>query len=147
MTSTDATLLAIHLAATAGMAGLIWFVQIVHYPLFARVGVAEFAAYEARHTRSTAWVVGPLMAVEGVSALVIAAAMRDDVGVGLAAAGLALLAVIHTSTVFVQVPAHRRLSEGFDAATADRLVRTNWVRTVGWSARTVVAAAMPVAAA
>ncbi len=39
-----------HITATLYMTGLIWFVQIVHYPLFARVGNAEFSAYEQRHT-------------------------------------------------------------------------------------------------
>jgi hypothetical protein len=41
----------VHLAATAAMVGLIWFVQVVHYPLFASVGADEFVAYENAHTR------------------------------------------------------------------------------------------------
>jgi hypothetical protein len=72
--------------------------------------------------------------------------LRDEVGLLLPAIGLALLALIHASTVFLQVPAHRRLSDGFDAATHDRLVRTNWIRTAGWTMRTVVAVAMVVVA-
>jgi hypothetical protein len=40
------------------------------------------------------------------------------------------------------VPAHRRLSEGYDDEIVRRLVRTNWVRTIGWSSRVVVALAM-----
>ena len=146
MTGTEWTLLAVHLAATAGMMGLIWFVQVVHYPLFAAVDPDRFVAYEVAHTRLTAWVVGPLMAVVGVSALVIAALLRDEVGIVLPLVGLSLLAVIHASTVFLQVPAHRRLSAAYDAEVQQRLVRTNWVRTVGWSLRTVVATAMILAA-
>jgi hypothetical protein len=45
-------------------------------------------------------------------------------------------------TVGVSVPCHRRLSAGYDDAVLDRLVRTNWYRTVAWSAGGVVAAAM-----
>ncbi|MDQ5964129.1 MAG: hypothetical protein QG625_283 [Cyanobacteriota bacterium erpe_2018_sw_39hr_WHONDRS-SW48-000098_B_bin.30] len=33
-------------AATWFMTGLIWFVQVIHYPLYARIGEAEFAVYE-----------------------------------------------------------------------------------------------------
>lgn len=139
-------LLVVHLTATAGMCGLIWFVQVVHYALFDGVGADGFAAYEARHTRATSFVVGPFMAVEGVSALLIAALVRDEVGLVLVGAGLLLLAVIHASTVLLQVPAHGRLSSGFDAPVATRLLRTNWVRTAGWTLRTVVAAAMIVIA-
>lgn len=128
------------------MAGLIWFVQVVHYPLFAMVGTDSFTHYEQRHMSLTSWVVGPLMAVEGVSALLIAAGERDTVGLPLVGLGLVLLALIHASTVFLQVPAHNRLEKGFCPSTAERLVRTNWIRTFGWTARAVVAAAMIVAA-
>ena len=60
-----------HITATLYMTGLIWFVQIVHYPLFSRVGNAEFPAYEQRHTVLTTWVVGPPMLVEGITALIL----------------------------------------------------------------------------
>lgn len=141
-----ALLLSIHLGSTAAMAGLIWFVQLVHYPLFTMVGHDRFAAYEAQHTRRTSWVVGPFMAVEGVSALWIAAAFRSELGLWLPLLGLALLAVVHSSTVFLQVPRHGVLSEGFDPEVARTLVSTNWIRTVVWSARAVVAVAMLVVA-
>jgi hypothetical protein len=146
MTDIETTLLAVHLAATAGMMGLIWFVQLVHYPLFRAVGPDHFVAYESAHQRRTSWVVGPLMGVEGVSALAIAVVLRNEVGIALTLVGLALLAMIHGSTVLLQVPAHRRLSEECDVEVVHRLVRTNWVRTIGWSLRVVVAAAMIVAA-
>lgn len=146
MTDIETTLLAVHLAATSGMMGLIWFVQLVHYPLFAAVGDDQFVAYEAAHQRRTSWVVGPLMGAEGVSALAIAVVLRNEVGLALTLVGLALLAMIHASTVMLQVPAHRKLSTGRDIEVVRRLVRTNWVRTIGWSLRVVVAAAMIVTA-
>lgn len=147
MSGAEAALLAVHLAATAAMAGLIWFVQLVHYPLFADVGRDGFVAYEAAHQRRTAWVVGPLMAVEGVSALVVPFVLADRIGVVLPLVGLILLAIIHASTVFLQVPAHRSLSQQYRSSIQERLVRTNWIRTVGWSGRTIVAVAMIVAVA
>jgi hypothetical protein len=142
----EATLLVVHLAATAAMCGLIWCVQVVHYALFDGVGADGFVEYERRHQRAISWVVGPFMAVEGVSALVIAGALRDEVGLVLPGVGLVLLAIIHASTVLLQVPAHGRLSDGYDAAVVRRLLRSNWIRTAGWTARTVVAAAMLVVA-
>ena len=140
-------LLSVHLLATAAMVGLIWFVQVVHYPLFAAVGTDEFVAYEQAHQRRTAYVVGPPMAVEGVTALVLLVAAPDGVGPLLPWLGAALLAVIHASTVFLQVPAHAALAQSPDRRTIDRLVRTNWIRTIGWTARGAVAVAMLVTAA
>ena len=46
MDSATALLLAGHLTATASMAGIIWFVQVVHYPLFPLVGGDRFVAYD-----------------------------------------------------------------------------------------------------
>ena len=46
------------------MVGIIWLVQIVHYPLFSRVGAAGFAIYSGAHSRLTGLVVGPPMLVE-----------------------------------------------------------------------------------
>jgi hypothetical protein len=123
-----------HAAATLFMTGVIWFVQIVHYPLFGRVGAAEFPAYEREHARRTGRVVGPAMFVELLLALALAA--RGGV---LAWTGLALLGVIWASTAFVQVPLHRRLERGTDTAAQQRLVRTNWIRTAAWTGRAVIA--------
>lgn len=38
-------LLPVHLAATFYMVGVIWFVQIVHYPLLEKVGTDRFSTY------------------------------------------------------------------------------------------------------
>ncbi len=58
------TLLLIVLLASAMMAGLSWFISVVHYPLFARVGTAEFPDYHAAHTFRTTFVVVPPMVTE-----------------------------------------------------------------------------------
>lgn len=55
-------------ASTLMMTGVIWFVQVVHYPLFAEVGRAEFAQYEASHSGLTTLIVAPLMLVELITA-------------------------------------------------------------------------------
>ncbi|MFO0796808.1 MAG: hypothetical protein U0804_04975 [Gemmataceae bacterium] len=129
----------LHLAATLFLVGLIWFVQVVHYPLMARVGRAEFAAYEQAHTRRTAWVVAPPMLVELATGIALLWARPAGVSLAAALAGVALLAVVWGSTQFVQVPCHDRLSRAFDPGVHRRLVSTNWVRTAAWSVRGVLA--------
>jgi hypothetical protein len=58
--------------------------------------------------------------------------------------GLALVAVVWTSTALLQVPAHRKLAAGYHAGAHRRLVRTNWVRTAAWTARgALVVGALP----
>lgn len=134
-------LLISHAAATLYMTGVIWFVQIVHYPLFSRVGQPGSSEYAREHVRRTGRVVAGPMLAELASAVAVAWV----VGGPLAWIGLALVGVIWTSTWIWQVPAHRRLEAGFDAAAHARLTRTNWVRVVAWTARSVIALELAVA--
>ena len=61
----------LHIATTFSMVGLIWFVQIVHYPLMDRVRREGFRRYEMDHQRLTSWVVAPLMATELLSTVLL----------------------------------------------------------------------------
>ena len=135
-------ILMLHFAATLCMAGIIWFVQIVHYPLLARVGAAEAAAYEKEHRSRTFWVVGPLMLVEGLTLGLLCRQPLEDSEGFLLGSGAALLAMIWLSTAFLQVPCHKKLSQSFDAAVHRRLVRSNWIRTIGWSLRVILVAGL-----
>ncbi len=140
MNAIDLTLLMllIHTLSTLMMTGLIWFVQIVHYPLMSRVGVDDFIQYERAHTRSTTWVVGPLMIAELLSSLyLLAQADRDAILLPLL--GLIALGGIWGSTLILQIPAHRILEQRFDQKVHARLVQTNWIRTVLWSLRSLIA--------
>ncbi|ANM30128.1 hypothetical protein ABI59_11910 [Acidobacteria bacterium Mor1] len=132
-------------AATLFMTGLIWFVQWVHYPLFARVG-SGFEAYQVEHMRRTGFVVGPPMLAEAAAAGWIALFPPPGVPRGAALAGLGLLAAIWISTWLSQVPSHRRLLQSFDETAHRRLVRSNWVRTLAWTLRSLVALWMVVQA-
>jgi len=127
--------LLLHVLVTLVMVGLIWFVQVVHYPLFGQVGRDTFAAYEAEHMRRTTWVVAAPMLVELATGILLLWQRPAGVPAWMAWVGIALLAVIWASTVWLQVPCHEALRQGFSDAAHAELVRTNWVRTVAWSLR------------
>jgi uncharacterized membrane protein len=128
--------LAVHAFATLAMTGLIWFVQIVHYPLLAQVGRDAFVDYEARHIRLTTAVVAPLMLTEAATAVWL---LLTPVPRAWSGAGILLLLVVWISTAAFQVPCHRRLEQGYDLGVIRRLVATNWIRTVAWTARSGIA--------
>jgi hypothetical protein len=130
------------LFSTVFMVGLIWFVQIVHYPLFGMVGRERFAEYERRHQQQTTVVVAPLMLLEAMTATLLVLWRPDGVAVWLPWAGLGLVAVVWGSTFFWQVPAHEKLAEAFDPNTHRRLVRSNWLRTAVWTARGLLVCGM-----
>lgn len=134
------TVLLIHALVTWFMTGLIWFVQVVHYPLMAAVGSPGFAAYEAAHSRRTTWVVAPVMLAEAATAAVLVAGGRAFVPGWQSWLGLALVAVIWLSTALAQVPQHRKLGRGFDPRAHARLVSSNRLRVAAWTARSLLVA-------
>ncbi|MDH3403537.1 MAG: hypothetical protein OES32_08855 [Acidobacteriota bacterium] len=133
------TLLLFHAGATLAMVGLIWFVQLVHYPLFELASERRFAAFAAEHQKRTAWVVVPLMLLEGATAVALLLAPPLGLGRALPFLGALLLGLIWLSTAGLQVPQHRRLARSRDVAAMRRLVKSNWLRTAGWTLRGALA--------
>ena len=122
--------------STFAMTGLIWFVQIVHYPLFESVGKEQFTKYEQRHAFLTTWVVLPLMFLELGTSIWLAIETADG-SKPIMIGGAIATVMIWASTFALQVPQHRILERGFDDAAWRFLVNSNWIRTVLWSARSV----------
>lgn len=140
MRSLASTLFLLQLASTLLMTGIIWFVQVVHYPLFTAVGERAFVSYARRHATLTGYVVAPPMLIELATALLaLFPAMRPHfVSRWDAIASSILVLGIWGSTGLLQVPLHERLGRSRDLALVYRLVLSNWLRTAAWSARAVL---------
>ncbi len=128
------TLLLVNAAAVLSMTGVIWFVQVVHYPLFAAVGSEGWDAYHREHSRRTTWVVLPPMTADLVSSLALVVAAPSGVSDAVVVAGAVAAVATWAATGALAVPAHRRLAGGWQPPVARRLARANWVRTIAWSA-------------
>ncbi len=127
--------LLLNAAATLFMTGLIWFVQVVHYPLFDAVGSEAFVRYEARHADLTTLVVVAPMLLELVTAGLLVWHRPSLLPAWEAWLGAALVGLLWFSTAFLQVPRHGDLAQGFDASAHAALVATNWLRTAAWTLR------------
>ncbi len=125
----------LQLVVTFSLIGVIWFVQVVHSPLFSKVGHDNFAKYEELRQGLTRLVVAPLMLVEAFTALAMVWVRPPGVSQGTAIIGTVLVALLWCSTFFWQVPLHQRLAASFDESVHQKLVGSNWLRTAGWSAR------------
>jgi len=139
--------LVLNLVATCYMTGVIVFVQIVHYPLFNKVGSDGFATYAERHQWLTSWVVGGPMIAEALLAVVFMIWLGTSDGLSrfdghmvFANVGLALF--IFGVTAIFSIPCHAALAIGHDTRVVSRLVWTNWLRTVAWTAKAALAAWM-----
>jgi hypothetical protein len=135
-------LLLINAIATLYMTGLIWMVQIVHYPLFSEVGLEQFPQYARKHQFLTSIVVGPPMLAEALSAILLAWYLPPGISSPMVIAGILIVISIWVSTAAVQVPCHEKLSEGFREKTHRWLAYSNWFRTAAWTTRGALVAWM-----
>lgn len=126
------------LVAVLWLAGMIWTIQVVHYPLFELVG-GDFVSYEAMHSsRISLLLLGPWV-VQGVTTAWILLARPVGVPGWMVWAAAALAAATVIVTVLVSVPQHALLGDGFDVVAHATLVRTNWWRVAAWSGHAVLA--------
>jgi hypothetical protein len=150
ISTSEAIVTVVALASVSAMTGIIWVIQLVHYPIFDAIerGVddEDWQRFGDRHRTSISYVVGPFMLAEGVTGLWLAVDPPGDIGRVLPVIALVLMAIAYGTTAFVSVPLHERLTDRFDSDAHRRLVTTNWIRTAAWTARALVVAVIAVAA-
>lgn len=137
--------LLLNTVASWTMVGVIWFVQVVHYPLLSVVPVESAASVAVEHQRRTGWVVLIPMTVEGVTTLLLLGLVPEGVAWFVPWLAGIPLAVALLATVLLSVPRHARMAAHPDATVGRELVTTNWVRTIAWSVRGIVTAGMLIA--
>jgi hypothetical protein len=131
-------LLFVQLLTTLALTGVIWLVQIVHYPLFSFVGTEKYRLFHFAHMNRISYVVAPLMIAEAVSAALLVFYPPPEADWRVLYVGAGLVVVVWLSTFFLQVPLHEKLAQGFDRETHNSLVLTNWIRTAAWSLRAAI---------
>jgi hypothetical protein len=127
-------------ASTWYMTGLIWFVQVVHYPLFVFASRENFSAFANKHCDLTGCVVVAPMIIELISSLALAFYWNGSHRF-LVWVNFALVCIIWLCTALLSVPCHSRFcSTGFSASTLSFLIGSNWISTILWTVRSIILA-------
>jgi hypothetical protein len=134
--------LVLNVLASWTMVGVIWFVQVVHYPLLSVVPVESASAVAVEHQRRTGWVVMLPMTIEGVTTLLLLVMVPAGVAWFVPWLAGIPLAVALGATMLLSVPRHARMASNPDPTVGRELVTTNWVRTIAWSLHGLVTAGM-----
>jgi len=113
------------------MTGLIWLIQLVHYPSFKSVDDNLFKEFHKFHSLRITFIVGPIMLVE----LITGGLLLLNDSSALLIANLVLLVLIWLSTAVYSIPTHNKLQHGKNLKIISKLVNTNWPRTILWSIR------------
>ncbi len=128
----------INFSSSCFMTGLIWFIQVVHYPSFLdyRTSSSGFPEFHRKHVFRTGLVVIPVMLAELATSIALSLSVSPVTHINVA--GLVIVILIWLSTFLLQAPTHNQLQKGFDESLIRRLIHTNWIRTTLWSIKTLL---------
>ena len=124
----------INLISTLLLTGLIWTIQLVHYPSFKYVSEEKFSVFMEFHMKNITYLVGPLMLIE----IIVSANLFSLAIDKLIIINLLIVTLIWLSTLFLSIPCHNKLKDGYQLQTIKKLTLTNWPRTILWSLKSYV---------
>ena len=128
-------LMLINSFCTFALFGLIWTIQLVHYPSFHSIEGAKFIEFEKFHSKKITYVVLPLMVIELLTSIYLI--ILEPLNAVLHFNLLCVL-IVWTSTFVFSVPCHNKLMNGKDQKVIRSLIKTNWVRTVFWTFKAMI---------
>ena len=126
-------MLIIHLIATSVMVGVIWIIQLVHYPSFHFIELNQYTTFQRFHMSRISYVVIPAMLTELFTLILIIISMDQVDPIILASALLLIVIWLMTAVFFSGV--HQKLTLGYDQVVVEKLVKLNWGRTLLWTLR------------
>ena len=129
-------ILIINLFASFFLCGLIWVVQLVHYPFFKYVSNETFEIAMGFHRKRISFIVVPVMFAELLSSfwLFLFSSTYSSYHI----AGFVIVLLIWVVTFTTQVPLHGKLIGSSDSDVINKLVRSNWIRTALWSTKAII---------
>ena len=122
-------LVIVNLIISAFMLGLIMTTQVVSYPIFHFVDKNNFSIYHNNYIKYISIIVMPIMVLELGFSIILFLIFKGIIFSIL----LFINIIILITTFFIQVPIHSSLSKKFNKQEIDKLIISNWLRTLLWS--------------
>lgn len=124
----------IHFLSTSLMVGIIWVIQLLHYPAFHFIKESDYVEFQHFHMERISFIVVPVMVLELFSAFMLVYYIQSN----LLILCLIILLFIWLITFIFFTKLHQSLLDGYDKTIVDKLVRINWSRTILWSIRLII---------
>ena len=124
----------VHFLSTSLMVGIIWVIQLLHYPAFNFIKESDYVEFQHFHMQRISFIVVPVMILELFSAFMLVYYLRYNPLI----LCLIILLVIWLITFVFFTKLHQSLLGGYDKIIVDKLVQINWSRTVLWSLRLII---------
>ena len=108
---------------------LILLVQLIIYPAFHNINVEVFSEWHHSYMQKISIIVGPLMLIQPV--IIISQCLTHYTF--LFYLSIIMILIVWIVTFIYSVPCHNLLQqEGYDKVIVDKLIITNWLRTIPW---------------
>lgn len=126
-----------HFICSIFMTGVIWVIQRVHYPSFSYISKQDFVAYHNFHSFHITWIVAPVMIIELLTAAFMVYENYYTEFFTKFLIVFLMTLILWIATFFLSVPCHSELSKDKSDRAIKKLVRTNWIRTIFWSVKSI----------
>lgn len=123
----------VYLISSIYMIGVIWLIQLIHYPSFLYIDQSQFILFHQKHTIMMTILVGPVMLFELCTSVYLSQSLQS---VWLIQAGLVTL--LFGLTFLVSVPIHNELAKKHNRKLIRKLILTNWPRTILWTLKFLI---------
>lgn len=133
--------LCLHLFASLSFVGVIWYVQLIAYPQFRMISVSDWIPFEKNHTRRSFWLIAPLFVIETIGMGGIAMFYSESQPILVLASALCYLTA-YVATFTIHMPLHKLLSTSHQSSWIERLIFTNWYRTIAWTLKGILSLAL-----
>jgi len=118
--------------------GLIWTIQLVHYPSMKYIPKDRFPEYHNFHSIRISILAIPLMFAELVTSTILLYQNLNNAIQTIFLVNLILVLLIWLSTFLIQVPLHNALSKEKNTEKLSKLIFSNWIRTILWTSRSIL---------
>ena len=122
-----------HLIFTSIMTGVIWVIQIVHYPSFHFIEKELYTAFQKFHMNKISIIVIPIMLAELITGMMLL--LDKSSKSPFLIISLIILVLIWLITGVFFSKAHNELITGYQELVVNQLVVMNWIRTLLWTLR------------
>ena len=122
-----------HLIFTSIMTGVIWVIQIVHYPSFHFIEKELYTAFQKFHMNKISIIVIPIMLAELITGMMLF--LDKSSKSPFLTISFVILVLIWLITGVFFTKAHNELITGYQELVVNQLVAMNWIRTLLWTLR------------
>ena len=122
-----------HLIFTSIMTGVIWVIQIVHYPSFHFIEKEFYTAFQKFHMNKISIIVIPIMLAELITGMMLFLDKSSKSPFLIISFVILVLIWLITGVFFSK--AHKELMTGYQELVVNQLVVMNWIRTLLWTLR------------